>query len=148
MSEALPAVNGTIARIGSVGHVYPNAKVLLQWLRLSKECHSHLTSRALGEIRTPDPPDSKSETATYQDYFRLPDLGIYTGREDSLFWRLCGTLNKVEAVSAKAPCEKDAVPLGVDIMHSVINSIDQLTGAINNSSPFCEPSGLVWLARR
>src|SRR5215467_4853169 len=26
MSEALPAVNGTIARIGSVGHVCPNAE--------------------------------------------------------------------------------------------------------------------------
>jgi len=34
MSEALPAVNGTIARIGLVGHVCPNAKVFLQWLRL------------------------------------------------------------------------------------------------------------------
>src|SRR5215475_3911350 len=44
MSEGLPAVNDTIARIGSVGRVCPNAKVLLQRLRLSKEYHSHLTS--------------------------------------------------------------------------------------------------------
>jgi hypothetical protein len=43
---------------------------------------------------------------------------------------------------------KDAVPLGVDIMHSVVNPIDQLTGTINNLSPFCETSSVVWLARR
>jgi hypothetical protein len=31
---------------------------------------------------------------------------------------------------AKALCESDAVPLGPGIIHSVINPIDQLTGAI------------------
>ena len=59
-------------------------------------------------------------------------IGIYTGREDNIFWRrLPGTPNKVEAVGAKALCEKDAVPLDVDLIHSVINPINQLTGAIH-----------------
>jgi len=59
-------------------------------------------------------------------------IGIYTGREDNIFWRrVPGTPNKVEAVGAKALCEKDAVPLDVDLIHSVINPINQLTGAIH-----------------
>jgi predicted metal-dependent enzyme (double-stranded beta helix superfamily) len=59
-------------------------------------------------------------------------IGIYTGREDNVFWRrLKGTPNKIEAVGAKALCEMDAEPLGTDIIHSVINPINKLTGAIH-----------------
>jgi predicted metal-dependent enzyme (double-stranded beta helix superfamily) len=59
-------------------------------------------------------------------------IGIYTGREDNIFWRrVPGTPNKIEAVGAKALCETDAEPLGPDIIHSVINPIDRLTGAIH-----------------
>lgn len=59
-------------------------------------------------------------------------IGIYTGREDNIFWRrVRGTLNKIEAVGAKALCEMDAEPLGPDIIHSVINPIERLTGAIH-----------------
>ena len=59
-------------------------------------------------------------------------IGIYTGREDNIFWRrVRGTPNKIEAVGAKALCETDAEPLGTDIIHSVLNPIDRLTGAIH-----------------
>jgi predicted metal-dependent enzyme (double-stranded beta helix superfamily) len=59
-------------------------------------------------------------------------IGIYTGREDNVFWRrVKGTPNKIEAASAKALCELDAESLGTDIIHSVINPIDKLTGAIH-----------------
>ena len=59
-------------------------------------------------------------------------IGIYTGREDNVFWRrLKGVPNKIEAVGAKALCETDAEPLGTDIIHSVINPINKLTGAIH-----------------
>src|SRR5215467_13337712 len=59
-------------------------------------------------------------------------IGIYTGREDNIFWRrLPGSLNKVEAAGAKALCEKDAQPLGQDIIHSVTNPLPRLTGAIH-----------------
>ena len=59
-------------------------------------------------------------------------IGIYTGREDNIFWRrVRGTPNRIEAVGAKALCAKDAEPLGSDIIHSVINPIDRLTGAIH-----------------
>ena len=59
-------------------------------------------------------------------------IGIYTGREDNIFWRrVRGTPNKIEAIGAKALCEMDAEPLGSGIIHSVLNPIDRLTGAIH-----------------
>jgi predicted metal-dependent enzyme (double-stranded beta helix superfamily) len=59
-------------------------------------------------------------------------IGIYTGREDNIFWRrLPGTPGKVEAAGAKALCEREATPLGPDIIHSVTNPIPRLTAAIH-----------------
>jgi predicted metal-dependent enzyme (double-stranded beta helix superfamily) len=60
-------------------------------------------------------------------------IGIYTGREDNIFWRrLPGAEGgKLEAAGAKALCEKDAEPLGNNIIHSVTNPIGRLTGAIH-----------------
>jgi len=60
-------------------------------------------------------------------------IGIYTGREDNIFWRrLDGDRGvKVEAAGAKALAERDAVPLGKDVIHSVTNPIPRLTGAIH-----------------
>jgi predicted metal-dependent enzyme (double-stranded beta helix superfamily) len=59
-------------------------------------------------------------------------IGIYTGREDNVFWRrLEGDSRKVEAAGAKSLSDKDAVPLGRDIIHSVTNPIGRLTGAIH-----------------
>ena len=54
------------------------------------------------------------------------------GREDNIFWRrLPGSPGKVEAAGAKALCERDAEPLGHNIIHSVTNPIPRLTGAIH-----------------
>ena len=60
-------------------------------------------------------------------------IGIYTGREDNIFWRrLDGDRGvKVEAAGAKALAERDAVSLGQDVIHSVTNPIPRLTGAIH-----------------
>ena len=58
-------------------------------------------------------------------------IGIYTGREDNVFWRRVQGTDKIEAAGAKALCEGDAEPLGTDIIHSVINPINKLTGAIH-----------------
>jgi predicted metal-dependent enzyme (double-stranded beta helix superfamily) len=59
-------------------------------------------------------------------------IGIYTGREDNIFWRrLPDTAGRVEAAGAKAMSERDAIPLGRDIIHSVTNPIPRLTGAIH-----------------
>src|SRR5687768_9904297 len=57
-------------------------------------------------------------------------IGIYTGREDNIFWRrLPG--GKVEAAGAQSLSEREAVPLGPEIIHSVTNPIARLTGAIH-----------------
>jgi predicted metal-dependent enzyme (double-stranded beta helix superfamily) len=59
-------------------------------------------------------------------------IGIYTGREDNIFWRrLPGSERKVEAAGAKSLSEKDAMPLGQDIIHSVTNPLPRLTGALH-----------------
>lgn len=60
-------------------------------------------------------------------------IDIYTGREDNMFWRRpAGNLNgRIEAAGAKALSEREAVPLGPDIIHSVINPVRRLTGAIH-----------------
>jgi predicted metal-dependent enzyme (double-stranded beta helix superfamily) len=60
-------------------------------------------------------------------------IGIYTGREDNIFWRRVPGApgGKVEAAGARALCQKDAVTLGRDIIHSVNNPIPRLTGAIH-----------------
>lgn len=59
-------------------------------------------------------------------------IGIYTGREDNIFWRRLGDHPaNIEAAGAKALSEKDAFPLGHDIIHSVINPVPRLTGALH-----------------
>jgi len=59
--------------------------------------------------------------------------GVYTGREDNIFWRRIqeNTGAKVEAASAKSLGERDAEPLGCDIIHSVTNPLSRVTGAIH-----------------
>jgi predicted metal-dependent enzyme (double-stranded beta helix superfamily) len=59
-------------------------------------------------------------------------IGIYTGREDNIFWRRpTAAPGRIEAAAAKALSEREAAPLGRDIIHSVVNPIKRLTGAIH-----------------
>jgi predicted metal-dependent enzyme (double-stranded beta helix superfamily) len=58
-------------------------------------------------------------------------IGIYTGSEDNIFWRRVPGTGKLEAAGAKALGVRDAEPLGRKIIHSVINPIPRLTGAIH-----------------
>ncbi len=60
-------------------------------------------------------------------------IGIYSGREDNIFWRrLPGAEGgKIEAAGAKSLGPRDAEPLGRDIIHAVINPLPRLTGAIH-----------------
>lgn len=60
-------------------------------------------------------------------------IGIYSGREDNIFWRRVPGApgGKLEAAGARALSEKDAVPLGHDIIHSVSNPLPRLTGALH-----------------
>jgi predicted metal-dependent enzyme (double-stranded beta helix superfamily) len=60
-------------------------------------------------------------------------IGIYTGREDNILWRRLpdDASGRIEAAGAKALSEREALPLGRDIIHSVTNPIGRLTGAIH-----------------
>ncbi len=60
-------------------------------------------------------------------------IGIYSGREDNIFWRRHPGLRSggIEAAGARAMSEREAVPLGRDIIHSVVNPIRRWTGAIH-----------------
>jgi len=59
-------------------------------------------------------------------------IGIYTGREDNVFWRrVPDDRGRIEAAGARSLCVGDAEPLGHNIIHSVTNPIPRLTGAIH-----------------
>jgi predicted metal-dependent enzyme (double-stranded beta helix superfamily) len=60
-------------------------------------------------------------------------IGIYTGREDNIFWRRLSTSahGRVKACSAMALAEKDAVLLGAETIHSVINPITRLSAGLH-----------------
>ena len=60
-------------------------------------------------------------------------IAVYTGREDNIFWRRIEDEmgETIEAAGAKSLAVKDAEPLGRDIIHSVVNPVDRLTGAIH-----------------
>ena len=60
-------------------------------------------------------------------------IAVYTGREDNIFWRRIkdDPDGRIEAAGATALAQKDAQPLGRDIIHSVTNPIPRLTGAIH-----------------
>ena len=56
-------------------------------------------------------------------------VGIYTGREDNIFWRR--DAGRLSAVNATAISAGVAVPLSSDVIHSVNNPVEKLTGAIH-----------------
>jgi predicted metal-dependent enzyme (double-stranded beta helix superfamily) len=56
------------------------------------------------------------------------NIGIYTGREDNIFWREAGRL---EAFAARALFAGDAVALPVAVIHSVTNPLRRFTGGIH-----------------
>jgi predicted metal-dependent enzyme (double-stranded beta helix superfamily) len=70
-------------------------------------------------------------------------IGVYTGREDNIFWRRLpageqgraehdrGKQRRIEAAGAKSLGVRDVEPLGRDIIHTVTNPLPRLTGAIH-----------------
>lgn len=56
-------------------------------------------------------------------------IGIYSGREDNIFWRKID--DQVEAAGAKSLMPGSATALGREIIHSVTNPTEKLTSAIH-----------------
>lgn len=76
-------------------------------------------------------------------------IGIYSGREDNIFWRRIkdDPQGRIEAAGAKALSTGDVAPLGKDVIHSVNNPIDKYTGAIHiYGGDFFEAERLEWEA--
>src|SRR5262249_27712099 len=68
-------------------------------------------------------------TISPHDHQMWAVIGIYTGREDNIFWRrLPG--GKVEAAGARALCERDAGPLRHNNIHLVTNPVARFTGGL------------------
>lgn len=60
-------------------------------------------------------------------------IGIYTGREDNIYWRRlpADADREIEAAGSRSLCRGDCAPMGPDIIHSVTNPIARLTGALH-----------------
>jgi len=60
-------------------------------------------------------------------------IGIYTGREDNIFWRRLPGQDggRIEAAGVKSLGERDVEPLGRDVIHTVTNPLPRFTGAIH-----------------
>lgn len=56
-------------------------------------------------------------------------VGIYSGREDNVFWRRAG--ETIEAAGAQSLGTGDVATLGRDVIHSVLNPIGKMTSAIH-----------------
>jgi len=56
-------------------------------------------------------------------------IGIYTGREDNIFWQR--REGRLAAATATAISAGSVTPLPRDVIHSVSNPIEKLTGAIH-----------------
>lgn len=63
------------------------------------------------------------------DHHMFSVVGIYTGREDNVFWRR--TMGGIEAHGAKSLGVGDITTLEPDAIHSVLNPIDKMTCAIH-----------------
>ena len=60
-------------------------------------------------------------------------IGVYTGREDNILWRRQPdeANGAVEAAGAKTLGSGDTIAFGADVVHSVVNPVPRITGAIH-----------------
>jgi len=60
-------------------------------------------------------------------------IGVYGGREDNILWRRLpdGADRGIEAAGAMALSTKDAQAFGPELIHSVVNPVGRVTGAIH-----------------
>jgi len=76
-------------------------------------------------------------------------IGMYGGREDNVFWRRTANGKKfpIEVAGGEALGDGDTVILGRDIIHSVMNPLEKLSGAIHvYDGPFMSTPRSMWNA--
>jgi predicted metal-dependent enzyme (double-stranded beta helix superfamily) len=61
------------------------------------------------------------------------EIGVYSGREDNIFWRRCASDAKwsIEAIGAASLCAGSCLSLERDIIHSVTNPLDNVTAGLH-----------------
>jgi predicted metal-dependent enzyme (double-stranded beta helix superfamily) len=63
------------------------------------------------------------------DHLMWANIGIYTGREDNIFWKR--TSDGIKATGADALFVRDTAMLPEDALHSVTNPLQRFTGGIH-----------------
>jgi len=63
------------------------------------------------------------------DHLMWANIGIYTGREDNIFWKR--TPDGIKAMGADALFVRDTAMLPEDALHSVTNPLQRFTGGIH-----------------
>ncbi len=75
----------------------------------------------------------KRMTIMPHDHRMWAVIGVYTGREDNIFWRRLPQAEggRIEAAGACSLCPGEVTILGRDIIHSVTNPLGKLSGALH-----------------
>ena len=87
------------------------------------------------------------QLALPHDHRMAAVIGMYTGREDNLFWRRIANPVKfqIEPAGGEALGTGDVTLLGHDIVHSVVNPLNRISAAIHvYLGPFLEIERSMW----
>ena len=74
-------------------------------------------------------------------------IGVYDGREDNILWRQLpeDASARIEAAGARTLGAGDTVAFGADVIHSVVNPLERITGAIHvYGGDFFRPDRAEW----
>ena len=74
-------------------------------------------------------------------------IGVYDGREDNILWRQLPEYarNSIEAAGARTLGAGDTIAFGADVIHSVVNPLEWITGAIHvYGGDFFRPDRVEW----
>ena len=60
-------------------------------------------------------------------------IGVYNGREDNILWRQLpeDANGRIEAAGARTLATSDTIAFGPDVIHSVVNPLGRMTGALH-----------------
>ena len=74
-----------------------------------------------------------SFTQTPHNHLHWAEIGVYSGREDNIFWRRCPPDAKwpIESIGAMSLCAGSCRSLDHDVIHSVTNPLDKVTAGLH-----------------
>jgi predicted metal-dependent enzyme (double-stranded beta helix superfamily) len=74
-----------------------------------------------------------SFTQTPHNHLLWAEIGVYSGREDNIFWRRCASDSKwsIEATGGASLCAGSCLSLERDVIHSVTNPLDKVTAGLH-----------------